>query len=278
MNGFKKLLLTTAILAASSSAMAMQAMDDDSLATTTGQDGLTVTINSANIADMGVTWVDRDGHAGYTSAGAVTIDNLGISLSNLVITVDAGSSAANVGQLAIGIDTTSDVVVYLNDSASDGLGNGTTIGVTSAGTSGSAVGTVTPILKFSNTAELRIAGGISADLRLGNRAAGTSFMSMDFTVPTITLTGLSILDAVGTTANGAAGDVGIGIGTIQLDTVVVSADINVVAAGLEINTAGTSIAGVALERIVLGDLNNASIGDIYLTGITANSVITIAGH
>lgn len=272
MNGFKKLLLTTAILAASSSAMAMQAMDDESLSGTTGQDGLTVTINSATIADMGVTWIDRDGHAGYTSAGAVTIDNLGISLSNLVITVDAGSSAANVGQLAIGIDTLSDVVVSLNDGTS-----GTTIGVTSAGTSGSAVGTVTPILKFSSTAELRIAGGISADLRLGNRAAGTSFMSMDFTVPTITLTGLSILDAVGTTANGAAGDVGIGIGTIQLDTVVVSADIDVVAAGLQINTAGTSIAGVALERVVLGDLNNASIGDIYLTGITANSIITIAG-
>lgn len=273
MNGFKKLLLTSAILAASSSAMAMQAMDDDSLATTTGQDGLTVTINSSNITDMGVTWIDRDGHAGFTNAGAVTIDNLGISLSNLVITVDAGSSAVNTGQLAIGIDTVDNIVVSLNDGTT-----GTTIGVTSAGTSGSAVGTVTPILKFSNTAAMTITGGISADLRLGNRAVGESFMSIDFNnAINVSLTGLSIIDTVGTAANAGA-DVGIGIGTIGITGLDVSADIDVVAAGLQINTAGTVIGGVALERVVLGDLTNASIGDIYMTGITANSIITIAGH
>lgn len=274
MNGFKKLLLTTAILAASSSAMAMQAMDDESLSGTTGQDGLTVTINSSNISDMGVTWIDRDGHgATFTDAGAVVIDNLGISLSNLVITVDAGSSAVDTGQLAIGIDTASNIVVSLNDGV-----NGTTVGVTSAGSSGSAVGVVSPILKFSSTAAMTITGGISADLLLGNRGVGEHFMSIDFNnAINVSLTGLSIIDTVGTAANAGA-DVGIGIGTIGITGLDVSADIDVVAAGLQINTAGTVIGGVALERVVLGDLTNASIGDIYLSGITANSIITIAGH
>lgn len=282
MNGFKKLVLCSAILAASGSAMAMQAMDDDSMSTTTGQDGLTITIDSSDIQDLGVTWIDRSGAGGtYTNPGAVTIDNIGVTITDLVITVDAGSSVANNGQVLIGLVSNQDITVHLNDRAA--TPTGAVIGVTSAGATGSAVGTVTPILKFADNAQMVISGGITADIKLGNRnAASEHFMTLDFgggAVPVnLSLTGLSVLDTVGTAANGG-NDVGIGFATLDIQNIVVHAEVDVVAGGLQINTAGTSIGSVAIERVVLGDLaTNASIGDIYLTGLTSNSIVTIAGH
>lgn len=281
MNGFKKLVLCTAMIAASGSAMAMQAMDEESMSSTTGQDGLTITINSSDIEDLGITWIDRDGRIAADGAGAVTIDNVGVTISNLVITVDAGSSAANTGQVLIGISTADDVTVHLNDRDATAA-TGAIIGVGAAGATAVA-GTSTPILKFADNAQMVISGGFSADIKLGNRTAGSEhFMTMDFgggaTATNLSLTGLSIIDTVGTAANAGA-DVGIGIGTLSINDIVVHSEIDVVAGGLQINTAGTTIGSVAIENVVLGDLaTNASIGDIYLTGLTSNSIITIAGH
>lgn len=275
MKGFKKLLLTSAILAASSSALAMQAMDDETMSATTGQDGLAITIDSSVVTDMNIKWIDRTGIAGgtFTNPGAVVIDNLGMTITNLDIEIDAGSSAANNGQLNIAISTADNIVVNLNDGT-----NGAVIGVTSAGAAGSATGTVTPILSFSNTSALTISGGLDATLKLGNRAAGEDFLLIDFANPlNVSLTGLSILDAVGTAANGAAGDVGIGVGTLSIANLDVVASVNVVGAGLQIDTTGTTIGEVGLERVVLGDLDNASIGDVYISGLTVDSVITVAG-
>ncbi|MES2918891.1 MAG: DUF6160 family protein [Pseudomonadota bacterium] len=280
MNGFKKLVLCTAMIAASGSAMAMQAMDEESMSSTTGQDGLTITINSSDIQDLGITWIDRDGRTTGDGAGAVTIDNIGVTISNLVITVDAGSAAANSGQVLVGISTADDVTVHLNDRGATPAG--AVIGVGAAGAT-AVSGTSTPILKFADNAQMVISGGFSADIKLGNRNAATEhFMTMDFgggaTATNLTLTGLSIIDTVGTAANAGA-DVGIGIGTLSINDIVVHSEIDVVAGGLQINTAGTSIGSVAIEGVVLGDLaTNASIGDIYLTGLTSNSIITIAGH
>lgn len=294
----KKLALASAILAASSSAMALQAMDEESLSATTGQDGLTITIDSSDIDDMTLTWIDRSGISGgtYTNPGAVVVSNLGVALSNLSITVDAGSAGAADGQLAIGISTPDNITVYLNDRgdvATSTPAAGAVVGVTSAGgigTGNSANATVVPILKFADNAQMVISGGLAADIKLGNRntGAGEHFMSLDFNAPVnITLNGLSILDSVGTAANattalpaGDGDDVGIGIGTLSINGLDVSADVDVVAGGLRINTAGTTIGSIGLERVKLGDLgaSSASIGDIYVSGITANSTITITGH
>lgn len=290
MNGFKKLVLTSAILAASSSAFAMQALDDESLSATTGQDGLSINIDSSVIEDMGIKWIDRNGitaadFAGstFTGAGAVVINHVGVEITDLNIAIDAGSSAADNGQLNIGINTTNNIVINLNDGDADGDGTalGTTIGVTSAGATGSTTGVETPIIAFNATSALTISGGISANIKLGNRGAGEHFMTLDFASPVdITLTGLSILDSVGTAANALDGDnVGIGVGSLIINDLDVSAAVNVVAAGLQINTAGTTIGEVGLERVVLGDLGTTSpsIGDIYLTGLDVSSTITVAG-
>lgn len=287
MKGFKQLALTTAILAASGSALALEAMDDASLSSTTGQDGLTITIDQSDITGLDITWADRDGFgsaSSYSSGGSVLIRDVGVNIDGLAITVDAGSLGAGTaaaGQLRIGVTTTGVTTVNLHDAANTNPGNGATIAVGGAG-AGSVVDNAVDIIRFGDGAAFTISSGVSAVIKLGNRITTVGseehFMELDTGAFNVALTGgIVILDAVNSAAAGA--DVGIGIGNISVSNIVLSNDINVVEGGLQINTAGTSIGEIALENIVLGNqTTQASIGDVYLSGLTANSVITITGH
>lgn len=287
MKGFKQLALTTAILAASGSALALEAMDDASLSSTTGQDGLTITIDQSDITGLDITWADRDGFgsaSSYSSGGSVLIRDVGVNIDGLAITVDAGSLGAGTaaaGQLRIGVTTTGVTTVNLHDAANTNPGNGATIAVGGAG-AGSVVDNAVDIIRFGDGAAFTISSGVSAVIKLGNRITTVGseehFMELDTGAFNVALTGgIVILDAVNSAAAGA--DVGIGIGNISVSNIVLSNDINVVEGGLQINTAGTSIGEIALERIVLGNqTTQASIGDVYLSGLTANSVITITGR
>lgn len=68
MKGLKKLILASAITAASTSAFAMQALDDEALSATTGQDGLTITLGTdINIGALRI--LDKDGLTGSNVAG-----------------------------------------------------------------------------------------------------------------------------------------------------------------------------------------------------------------
>lgn len=287
MKGFKQLALTTAILAASGSALALEAMDDASLSSTTGQDGLTITIDQSDITGLDITWADRDGFgsaSSYSSGGSVLIRDVGVNIDGLAITVDAGSLGAGTaaaGQLRIGVTTTGVTTVNLHDAANTNPGNGATIAVGGAG-AGSVVDNAVDIIRFGDGAAFTISSGVSAVIKLGNRITTVGseehFMELDTGAFNVALTGgIVILDAVNSAAAGA--DVGIGIGNISVSNIVLSNDINVVEGGLQINTAGTSIGEIALERIVLGNqTTQASIGDVYLSGLTANSIITITGR
>jgi len=72
MKGLKKLALASAVLALSTGAFAMEALQDDALASTTGQAGLTITTNNTNITAAAVRYYDADGANGL-SAGATTV-------------------------------------------------------------------------------------------------------------------------------------------------------------------------------------------------------------
>ncbi|MDI1303122.1 MAG: hypothetical protein PSX71_14560 [bacterium] len=265
MKGFNKLVLATAIIAASSCSFAMQAMDDESLSTTTGQAGLTLSL-STTLTNLDVKWIDRDGIAGdlnYANSGAVHITPIGISAIGQVITVDAGGTVGDTtgnGQLRIGINTTGATTINLNN---------TKISVADAGATGSAIGADTTIIQFDAAAALNIAAGMNTTIKLGNRVGG-HFLTSTATLPNVTLTGLSIIDAVG----GGS----ITIGTLGLSTVNSVTSIDVVAGGLQIDTTGTTIGEVALEGIRLGSAVSPSIGDVYIANLTANSVITVTGH
>lgn len=276
MKGFKKLVLASAILAASSTSFAMQAMDDASLSAATGQDGLTVFISNANMVDTDITYVDRDGFQDGVrdGAGALVINNLDVTLTNLQLDIDVGDSGAVGGdaQLKIGFSTADDIIV--------GLGN-TTIDVATAG-AGSAVSNNEAIIGFDPTASLTVTGGISGEIRLGHQAAGTEhLMTLSTGSFNVSLTGLKI--------GKVASDIGIGVGTVNLTNVVLNNAIDVVPAGtafagapsgLLINTTGTSIGEVGLETVKLGDMSAAgqSIGDVYLNNLNVASTILIAAH
>lgn len=270
MKGLKKLVLASAIIAASSSAFAMQAMDEESMSATTGQDGLTITLDSA-LTGLGITYVDRDGivgSAGYANAGAIVISPVDVTANDLTINIDAGGSAGDGsgdGMLQIAVGTGSATVIGLS---------GTQISVADfddAQNSSAGVLTSTPILSFATGASLTIAASANlATIQLGNEEQG-SMMLVNANLGNVILTGLSINDA------------SVGGGSIVLDTITVNNlnavnAIDVVAGGLQINTAGTTIGELALEGIHLGSAAAASIGDVYITGLNPSSVITVTGH
>lgn len=272
MKGFKKLILTSAILAASSSALAMQAMDDESLSSTTGQDGLTITLNS-NTTDLKITYVDRDGVTGtaYNNAGAVVIGdtaaNTGVDISanGLTIDVDAGGDAGDTtgaGMLQIHIGTSAATVIGLQN---------VKISVADAdNTGGSATGARSDIISFDSTAQLTIAANANLmNIQLGNEDQG-SMVHMDANLGNVTLTGLAINDV---NSGGS-----IAIGTLSVQNLHLINDIDVVAGGLQIATAGTTIGEVGLEQVRLGDNTQAAIGDIYISNLNPVTTITITGH
>lgn len=272
MNGFKKLVLTSAILAASSSAMALEAMDDASLSAATGQDGLTIGITSVNVSGMDVTWVDRGGFTGYLTDGGVKITNLGVSLTNLNVLIDAGSDATNGAQLNIAFDTTDDVTVSLAGTTI-AVGDASAVDTTSTAMTGS-----TDIVTFGPAASITVVGGISGisgSIKLGNRSGTEHFMHLENTTPfDVQLTGgVNILASAG---------VGIGVGTVTVNGVSLNTDIDVIggaAGGLRIDNTNTTIGQVSLETVKLGTLASAaSIGDVYLDGMNISSVMTVRGH
>lgn len=275
MNGFKKLILTSAILAATSSAMAMQAMDDESLSSTTGQDGLTVTLDT-NITTS-IKWIDRDGTAaaGFTNAGGLLINNVGIASNGIVIDIDAGGNAGTGagtnGLLNIGITNTNAIVIDLSASSiqvADAANTAAGATVAARSTTGAAA----DVIRFGSGSTLTIAAttaGRLLDIDLGSEV--DNFVTLNGNLGTVTLTALEIVDA--------SSNESIGIGTLQLDNLsLVNASVNVVAGGLQINTGtGLTAVDVGMERVTLG--STPSMGDVYLTGLNiANNTITVAGR
>lgn len=294
MKGLNKLVLASAIIAASSSAFAMQALDEDTMSATTGQDGLTITINSTNLQNLDVKYIDRDGIAGdatYAHAGGLHIfgaggatDGLDITSSDpTVITLDvggvAGSGAGAGGQLRIGVAMGATTINLQNVTiaAVDAVDTAN-LTATNHATTGPDAGN--SIISFGTGAALNIAAGSKIEIQLGNRAVGSHFLTTFANLGNISLTNLSINDSVG----GGS----ISLGTVGLSGVQSSAAVDVVAGGLRIDTGydstaaggynGTSIGQLALERVKLGSAAQAPIGDVYISNLTANNVITITGH
>lgn len=268
MKGLKKLVLASAIIAASSSSFAMQAMDDESMSAATGQDGLTINLNTS-LTGLGIKYIDRDGvvgSAGYTNAGAIVIGPVGVSANGLQIDIDAGGSAGDTtgnGMLQVKVGTSAATVINLNN---------TKISVADATPAGSSTGAVTDIISFDATASLTIAASANlATIQLGNEDQG-HMMVVNANLGTITLTGLQINDA---NSGGA-----IGIGTLVVNSLNAQNAIDVVAGGLQIDTTGTTIGEIGLERIKLGNVAAAApaIGDVYISNLNPSTVITVTGH
>jgi hypothetical protein len=129
MKGLKKLALATAVLAVSTGAFAMEAMQDDALANTTGQDGLSILQSNLAVSIAAVRYTDSDGTTGasaalgipaaptfpvadgpcaagsnpqacadsFSSAGTLHIQGLSITASSILTTIDVGSTSTTSG-------------------------------------------------------------------------------------------------------------------------------------------------------------------------------------
>ncbi|UZK03666.1 DUF6160 family protein [Venatoribacter cucullus] len=113
MKFLKKASLAAAIAAASISAQAgMVALDDETMAATTGQAGVTIEIN---IGSAGITV----GEIEYIDEGSVLMQNLKVSnVTNLKQTIDVDAN----GNLLLGVTGVNGVQVALGDTAADTSG------------------------------------------------------------------------------------------------------------------------------------------------------------
>lgn len=275
---FKKLALVTAMFAATSGAFAMEAMDEESLAATTGQDG--ITINLATSANLNVIIHDKDGltgtaQAGFANSGAIllsgiTIDNgVANTDANIGITIDAGASvaAANDATLNIGITTGAlrvglGALSVANSAREGGVGWGIDAGTQSA--------TLINLGSISTS-------GVAMNIQLGNEPQG-DLIALNTTLTNgLTLTGVGLNDvnsggsiSVGTLAVSDAGASAV---------LVVDLGINATATGLtvRVDTLGTGGMDVTMANVVLG--GGASIGDVEINGLNlTGDTITISGH
>lgn len=274
MQGFKKILLASAIIAASSTSFALQSMDDESLSSTTGQDGLTITLNDTSVSGALLKYTDGDGLTGYTFPGTVAITNLGATTIDtfavdhpITITLDAGSTAASAGNsvLAIGIDAP-----YLRlHMDSIYVGNNDLLTSNTAGIPGLGAGSANAILDFNGDIELT---GVQTNILLGNAAAGSHLITMTSAAPiSISVGGLSINDNVG------GGSIILGATTIS--NVTVNTTVDVIAGGLVVGSGGQTGMAVDIASIRLGTLASASIGAVNISEITTGaSSMTITGH
>ncbi|NHC04691.1 protein FilA [Acinetobacter sp. 187] len=278
---FTKVALVSSI-AVSANAMAMQAMDDASLSSTTGQDGINIGIK----LDGGAITVDQlfihdnDGLAdtalgGTSKAGAIVLGNeatKGISITqtdttknlvDLVIDSDAGTADKGGAFLNVAANVTGmKIAVGPIGVAASGTTNGVVRGTT---------GTVNEILTGLNV-EL---GSVAANVQLGATPQGAMINLNSEITGGLKLTNLGIKDNAGG-------------GSIVLDSIQVvetgktslgaNAKIGVTTDGLYIKPAAQNISAY-VGGVHLGSAAAKSIGDIEIKGLNmGGSTISITGH
>ena len=277
MKMYSKVALVAA-MAVSANAMALQAMDDDALSATTGQDGITMGIAlGASGITIGKVYVhDNDGNkVGTTNgtAGAIAINGLTVKQN----------TAGNLATLKIDSDGAA-AGAYLNIAATvAGLDLG--IGSIAVGKSGTLTA-ATAVRGTEATTEKDIITGlnlklgeIGANIQLGSTPQGAMVKLNTTLKGGLDISDFGIKDAV----NG--GEIFLkkisvrGNGNTTGDLAVL-ADVNVKTTGLEIVNKGTQGINTYIQGVHLGSqAATSSIGDVEIQNLNlAGSIITISGH
>lgn len=311
---FTQLALVSAI-AVSGNAMAMQALDDAQLASTTGQDGITLTIKppvkpfaaltagAGGVIEIDHIYVhDKGGLAladgGTDTSGAITLDGFAIAgNAPIVVKIDADGNAGNGAFLNVNVALPSELIIR--------TGN---IGVAEsarvAGDAATVKGLVGGQRQILDSIDIAL-GGAQLNIQLGNEVqAGhvetETMIKMSGTITDgLSITGLTLRDSEGTPTNLATGQLGTTGGAIYIGEILVTdaggtdlniaTDINVSAAGLVLSVGGTAndvmLADVRLGTInkIAGVIDNAtsvaSLGDVEIVGLDmVGAQIAISGH
>lgn len=292
---FKKLALVTAMFAAASGAYAMEALDEEALAATTGQDGITVTIN---LPAAGITmnqiihdkngWAALDGNPAAPQGGAIVIGDVGTSTTpnggmsivnvggaiTLKIDADGGNAGGTAPYLNVGVALTGTTTINTGD-----------IRVASSALSaaGGGIGTITQTDSFSSVimSDMSIVlGTTTMNIQLGNEPQGHMIV-LDTTMNGgLTINNLSLNDA---NSGGSISMVQQKLYDAGGANLTVGADIDVTGTGLQVALTqfghATNGASIDIQGVKLGAAAMAPLGDIEIRGLNLNgTTLTIAGH
>ena len=301
------LLGTIALWAAP--ARALQVLDDTALSTTTGQDGVDITItpNAGKVAFSSIDYTDTDGFAttingtAYTGPAALvasTSTGSGIEFCTnttgactptttpIVLSIDADGSTGRGGtpMLSTSISLPSTMNRMRIGLASLGLRADTqTGGVITRGT------TVVPLVNFSNGIEVVFGATPKVNLILGNESASDADRNNFLNLTSMNIASID-LGTVSLVSNGAAASnstLSLGAKITNLD--LSGADIDVTASGLTLSKASLGKFNVTLTDITAGqagnqaagvfnNLKNGSMGSIGVMGVQiTNPRFTVAG-
>jgi hypothetical protein len=280
-----KLLLVSAI-AASSQAFAMESMSEADMSQTTGQDGVTVTLNLVNGINAQAILHDTNGltpNGTFGSAGAIvfgdgtTAGNFKISSGIITLDIDAdggtgvsGSTTGAVLNVKIGLPSNLTV----------------TTGDISVAKSGGLGGTLTNSTKVFNSTTVSL-GGLNVNMQLGAEAQGNMLKVSGAITNGISLSTFALLD--GYNGSTAQTNVGIGATTVtikdngaaNLTLGDIRGDVTA-AAGLQFTlTSVGSATGVDVQMtgLKLGDQAGTSVGNFELRGLNMNgTILGVKGH
>lgn len=274
----KKALLASAIAALSTSAFAMEAMDDEMLSGTTGQDGLSVLITppgSGITAD--IVWHDVGGFSTFTESGAVVIT--GFSMTGAIqLDIDATgdiNSATTGNQAALRIDVSLPTGTTINTGAiSVAHSSGPT-----AYTLSDQTGTIL------NSMAISIGSGSLATVNLGNEPNGGAMINVNTTLTGgLSISNFAVNDTGGSFTGGS-----INVGSLLVrnrgdGNLAANIAVDATATGLrlgltQLGTAGASpTGGMNITMVDVGLGSTVPMGDVQILGLNMNGgSITIAG-
>jgi hypothetical protein len=288
------LLLVSATLS-SALTWSMDTMSDVQLATTIGQDGITVLIappklgtalasGQTNGLVIGAALLhDKDGFTGYTSAGALILGDahqanaanavgvqMGVYASSPVsVKIDASSGLAAHGLggtapvLNINITLPSDLLIRTGD-ISVGVSNraGVAVGAAGATAANAAVGGTSGVAyKIMNSSDIAFGGSTSLNLQLGNTPQGGLLTLNSFNIPSITF-GLSLASPNG----GAVASANLTASTVITNFNLTGAKIDAVTdLGLALGGSATGVGGLILQD------SSFTVGSLQLNNVTAGT-------
>nr|WP_169733762.1 DUF6160 family protein [Alkanindiges illinoisensis] len=283
--------------------MAMQSMDDSALSSTTGQEGITLTIKTDEVKIGKLIVHDNDGLSTAATISPTTAATAGgtatgggITVNGVSVKVDTTSpfALASAGaRAALGL--TNDVLAIVKVDADAGAGgtapvlnvnmlnNAMAIHVDSIGVgasnsvasmAGKARRGVTSEVSLIENVDLTI-GASALNIQLGNQPQGAMIAANGVIGGGIRIANLTVNDNVG---GGQVGIQNMAITSADSTNLTVNTLIGVNNQGLSIKSTGAN--DIYMGSIKLGDLSTAaSLGSIEIQGMEmVNSEILVSGH
>ncbi len=276
---FKKLALASAIALVPVTGFSLEALDDSTLGTVTGQDGIEIDITTPSPITASFYIHDKDGLTGtvsptYSFDGGIVINNFSF---NGAVNIDidagdntqAGSPSAATLNVNISIPTATIITgtLHVGNSQRDNAASGW--GVTSL--SAALLNTMTIAMS-----------GLTLNVQLGNEPQSSMIRLTSSVTNGLSINSFALNDAGGAFSGGAIGSANMlmidnGGTNLSLD---LAMDATTSGLRIDVNNIGSVATGmdIRITDQYLGTTGAGIIGDITVVGLNlANSIITISG-